>query len=60
MKEASECLRKAAACDVLAKQAQNAAGTKILSEIARQWRQLAQDTDRHRRQTADRPPEESW
>jgi len=50
MKEAFECLDKANFCDRLARQAGNASSTRVLSGIAEQWRRLAHDTDRHKRQ----------
>ena len=51
MKEAFECLNRATVCDTMAGNARDAASTRALRGIADQWRQLARDTDRHKRQT---------
>ena len=49
MREAYECLNRATVCDTLAGQAQDATSVSMLRDIADQWRQLAHDTDRHKR-----------
>ncbi len=62
MKEAFECLQRATACETLARHARDVSSTLILQDIAVQWRQLAHDTDRHKRMTAASPgdgPDES-
>ncbi|MBS0523403.1 MAG: hypothetical protein JSS04_07170 [Proteobacteria bacterium] len=55
MKEAFECLEKAAVCDRLAWHARDASSTRLFHDIAGQWRRLARDTDRHKRQTGGSP-----
>jgi hypothetical protein len=50
MKEALECLDKASYCDMLARRTRDASSTQLLSDISDQWRRLAHDTDRHKRQ----------
>lgn len=50
MREAPDCLSRAFACDTLAGQARDSSSVRVLREIADQWRQLARDTDRHKRQ----------
>lgn len=49
MKEAFECLDKATVCETLAGGTRDASSTRILQDIADQWRRLARDTDRHKR-----------
>lgn len=51
MKEAFECLNRATVCDTMAGNARDASSSRTLRGIADQWRQLARDTDRHKRQT---------
>jgi hypothetical protein len=51
MKEASECFMHAVACEILARQAQDSSIARALLDVADQWRRLALDADRHKRQT---------
>jgi len=51
MTEESECLHRATVCETLAGQAQDSSSARMLRDIAVQWRQLAHDTDRHKRMT---------
>jgi hypothetical protein len=53
MKEASECRERAAVCDNLAPLMQDATATRLLRDLAVQWRRLAEDADQFKRQ-ADR------
>ena len=51
MREALECLQRAAVCETLAGEAHDASSTRVLRDIASQWRQLADSTGRHKRMT---------
>lgn len=51
MREAFECLHRARVCDMLARHARDRLSTRLLRDLADQWRQLAHDTARHKRQT---------
>jgi hypothetical protein len=51
MREASECLKRATECETMARTAQDSSTSRAMRDIAGQWRQLAQDTDRHKRIT---------
>ncbi len=55
MKEAYECLKRATLCEALADRAQESSSTRVLRDIADQWRQLAHDTVRHKRITGKSP-----
>ena len=57
MKQASECLKSAERCETLAVEARAASSTRILEQVAEQWRKLAKDTERHKRLTWTRNPE---
>jgi hypothetical protein len=48
MKQASECLELALRCQVLSDRSSDA-GTRVLRELAAQWRKLADNAERHRR-----------
>jgi hypothetical protein len=48
MREASECLKRAAICDIMAGQARDAAGIRVLHDLADQWRRMASDTARYK------------
>jgi hypothetical protein len=57
MKEASECLKIAQRCESLAKEANRASATRVLENVASQWRKLARDSERHRRLTWSQRPD---
>jgi hypothetical protein len=57
MKEASECLKIAQRCDVLASEANEVTSTRVLRAVANQWRKLADDSERHKRLTWTQRPE---
>lgn len=51
MKKASECLKSAVRCESLADEAHAVSSTRLLQQVADQWRKLAKDSERHRRLT---------
>jgi hypothetical protein len=51
MKEASDCLKIASRCETLAIEVTDASSTRVLNQVAEQWRKLARDAERHKRQT---------
>ena len=51
MKEASECLKIARRCENLASEVNQASSTRMLEDVANQWRKLAKDAERHKRLT---------
>jgi hypothetical protein len=57
MKNASECLEIALRCEALAEHTRDASSTRLLQEVAGQWRKLARQTPRHERLTGMRDPQ---
>jgi hypothetical protein len=51
MKEASKCLESAERCETLAVEVHDASSSRLLQQVAEQWRKLARESGRHERLT---------